>query len=192
MTKNLTAESLNRLLVKLSDDEREAAVAYTNLRASLIRFFELKGDSEPETAADETLDRTALKVTADAPVDNVKNYSFGVARLIFLERRRRSQREKNAAEDFYDGVQTATVETDEVNFFRECFQSLPVADREFMQSYFTDVPYQELTELRRRLTDEAGISLNQVRVKISRLRKRLENCVFAKQKNINSKSEISA
>lgn len=185
MAKNLTSESLNLLLAKFSEDERQAAVAYTNLRDSLVRFFALKGDSEPEAAADETLDRTALKVAADTPIDNITKYSFGVARLIFLERMRLARKETNAAEDFYTGkgVSPIDAETDDFKFFRECFDGLPPAERTFLQSYFTDAPYQKIIETRRRLTSEAGVSINQIRVKVSRLRKRLENCVQVRRKN---------
>ena len=185
MAKNLTSESLNLLLAGFSADERQAAVIYTNLRASLVRFFELKGDSEPEAAADETLDRTALKVAADTPIDNITKYSFGVARLIFLERSRLSQKVKKAAEDFYTGKEVSLIdaETDDFRFFRECFDGLPTVERTFLQSYFTDAPYQKIIETRRRLTVEAGVSINQIRVKVSRLRKRLENCVQIKRKN---------
>lgn len=185
MTTNLTSQSLNRLLAEFSADERQAAAAYTNLRAALVRFFALKGDSEPETAADETLDRTASKVAADTPIDDVRKYSFGVARLIYLERLRRSQKEKIAAEDFYREkiVSPDAGKTDGSDFLRECFQSLPAADRAFLQSYFTDLPYEKLTALRRRLTVETDISIKQMRVKIFRLRKRLEECVHLKRKN---------
>ena len=185
VAKNLTSESLNLLLARFSEDERQAAAAYSTLRYSLVRFFEIKGDSEPETAADETLDRTALKVAANTPIDDVKKYSFGVARLIFLERLRLSQKEKKAAEDFYTGKKVSLIdaETDDYKFFRECFDRLPNAERIFLQSYFTDAPYQKIIETRRRLTVEAGVSINQIRVKVSRLRKRLENCVRIKRKN---------
>ena len=185
VAKNLTSESLNLLLARFSEDERQAAAAYTNLRDSLVRFFALKGDHEPEAAADETLDRTALKVAERAPIDNINKYSFGVARLIYLERLRLSQKEKNAAEDFYAGKQVflMAAETDDFKFFRECFSRLPEDERHFLQTYFTDAPYEKLIETRRRLTDEAGVSINQIRVKVSRLRKRLEDCVRIKRKN---------
>ena len=183
--KHLTSESLNLLLAEFSEDERQAAVAYTTLRDSLVRFFALKGDSEPEAAADETLDRTALKVAANTPIDDITKYSFGVARLIFLERLRLAQKEKRAAEDFYTGKEVVLIdtETDDFKFFRECFDRLPTVEKTFLQSYFTDAPYQKIIETRRRLTVEAGVSINQIRVKVSRLRKRLENCVQIKRKN---------
>ena len=186
MTKNLTSESLNRLLAELSEDERQAAAAYTHLRDSLVRFFDLKGDFEPEAAADETLDRTAAKVAANTPIDDVKKYSFGVARLIYLERLRLFQKQKNAAEDFYAGKDTATnnaEETDDFQFLRDCFKSLSVTDRNFLQSYFADLPYEKLTGVRNRLTVETGVPIKQMRVKIFRLRKRLENCVRARREN---------
>lgn len=182
VAKNLTAESLNRLLAEFSEDQRQAAAAYTNLRDSLIRFFTLKGDSEPEAAADETLDRTAAKLTANTPVENITKYSFGVARLIFLERLRLARKEKNAA-NFYakkNALANDDEETDDFQFFRDCFRGLTAAERNFLQSYFADLPFKGLNELRHRLTEETGVSIEQMRVKIFRLRKRLENCVRQK------------
>ncbi len=185
VAKNLTAESLNLLLARFSADKRESAIVYTDLRDSLIRFFQLKGDAEPESAADETLDRTAAKIAAETPIIDVKKYCFGVARLIFLERTRLAHREKNAAEEFFKAGDslTANSETNEFDFFRECFDSLPAADRNFLQNYFADLPYAELIESRRRLMGETGISLEQMRVKIFRLRKNLEKCVRLRREN---------
>ncbi len=187
VTKNLTSHALNSLLARFSEDERQSAAHYTALRDALVRFFELKGDAEPETAADETLDRTAAKVAANTPIDDVKKYSFGVARLIFLERLRFSKKERLAAEDFYERGKTsaanvANADTDDFHLLRECFESLPTAERVFLGDYFADLPAAALTEQRRRLTVEKEISLNQMRVKVSRLRKRLDRCVRARRK----------
>ena len=179
MSKNLTSQNFERLLAKLSADERQAAVAYTNLRDSLVRFFRLKGDHEPEAAADETLDRTALKVAADTPIDNVTKYSFGIARLIFLERLRGENREKSAAVGFYGAriVAPNVEESDDFQYMRDCLRRLPADERDFLQSYFADDSHDNLIVIRQRLTAENGVSINQIRVKVSRLRKRLEDCV---------------
>lgn len=183
MAKNLTVESLSFLLAKFSENERQAADAYTKLRDSLVRFFALKGDFEPDAAADETLDRVALKVAAKTPIEDLTKYSFGVARLVFLERLRSSQKEKKAAADFYAGRKPPlSAETDDFRFFRECFKALPDAERDFLRKYFADLPFQKLVELRRLLNGEMGFSAGQAQVKIFRLRKRLEQCVRKKAK----------
>ncbi len=100
MPKILTAESYSLLLQTFSSDEEAAAIALTKLRDSLVRFFQIKGDFSPEEAADETLDRIATKLGEDVLIENVTKYSFGVARLVFLENLRKMQKAKKALEDY--------------------------------------------------------------------------------------------
>ncbi len=183
MAKNLTAESFSVLLKTFSSDEAEAASAYAKLRDSLIRFFQIKGDKTPDEAADETLDRVAVKLGDDVLITDLTKYSFGVARLVFLEGLRKKQKEKMAFENFYaeNERQIFDEETDEFAPFRECFESLAEANRSILQAYFADLPYAELDDKRRKLTASLGISSNNLRLKIFRLRRRLEDCVRGKK-----------
>lgn len=184
VAKNLTAESYSLLLKAFSSDEKEAALAYAKLRDSLARFFQLKGDSADE-AADETLDRVAVKLGENVLIDDLTKYSFGVARLVFLERLRKMQKEKKAFENYRveNAHQKFDEEADDFSPFRECFESLPNADKSILRAYFIDLPHAELNENRQKLTDKLGVTLNNLRLKIFRLRRRLEDCVRGKRKN---------
>lgn len=182
---DINNESFEYFLQSLSTNETEAGVAYTKLRDSLVRFFQLKGDAEPETAADETIDRVALKFSQNSKIDNLTKYSFGVARLVFLERLRRNQKEKNSHDGFYANkalFSADTIENDEFLFYRECFQSLPEPDRRFLERYFMELPNAQQNENRKKMIDEFGVSVNNLRLKIFRLRKRLNKCLQKKRK----------
>jgi len=185
VAKNLTAESYTLLLKAFSSDEQEAALAYAKLRDSLTRFFQLKGEAAADEAADETLDRVAAKLSEDVPISDLTKYSFGVARLVFLENLRKMNKGKKAFENYRaeNAHQKFDEETDDFSPFRECFESLPNEDKSILRAYFIDLPYAELIENRQKLTDKLGIAMNNLRLKIFRLRQRLEDCMRGKRKN---------
>jgi DNA-directed RNA polymerase specialized sigma24 family protein len=180
--KNLTPESFDQLLNALSPDRREAAAAYAKLRDALVRFFQLKGDFAPETAADATLDRVAVKISESVKIDNLTRYSFGVARFIFLERLHSRKKEKIAAEGFYttNNLQKNPEESDDFSPFRECFEGLPRDENILMQTYFADLSYEKLIAQRQESAKQYNISLENLRLKIFRLRRRLNDCVRRK------------
>jgi hypothetical protein len=181
---DLTPEILNKLLDSLSKDKTVAGIAYTKLRNSLIRFFDVKGDSTPEDSADITLDRVAMKISQNVEIPDVTKYSFGVARFVFLERLRLAKKDKIAAEGFYaDKISTKTEpEPDNFQPLRECFNNLEDNEKQILREYFADIPASKLFEQRKELQIKYNISLNSLRVKVFRLRERLENCVKNKLK----------
>jgi DNA-directed RNA polymerase specialized sigma24 family protein len=183
MPKDLTSESLKKLLDALSVDEAEASRLYTNLRGSLVRFFQLKGISDADKAADETLDRVADKINREAKVENLRKFAFGIARFIFLEKLRQEQSCARAVDVFYlkDSATKEFEESDEIEAFRECFKQLYDHERELLLRYFEDLPFAELFESRQKLAEREKIDINALRNRISRLRKRLEECL-GKQK----------
>lgn len=183
MPKDLTSESLKKLLGALSGDEAEAAQLYTNLRGSLVRFFQLKGISEADKAADETIDRAANKINEGAEIEDLTKFAFGVARFVFLESLRREQSRARAVNEFYlkDSASVEFEESNEIEAFRECFKKLYDHERELLLRYFEDLPADELFARRQQLAERERIEMNTLRNRISRLRKRLEDCI-GKQK----------
>jgi hypothetical protein len=182
-SRDLTSESLKKLLRSFSDDNAAAGAAYTKLRDSLVRFFALKGDINPGEAADETLDRVALKFSQNTEIADSTKYSFGVARLIFLERLKEAKKEEIAAKVFYtDRISLKPdKEIDEFSTLRECFNQLNVEEKTVLELYFADLPPAALCEQRKNLTIRHNITLNNLRLKVFRLRERLEKCVKNKK-----------
>jgi hypothetical protein len=176
---NLTAQSYSLLLNALAPDKREAEAAFVKLRDSLVRFFELKGDNDPIEAADETLDRVSSKLSQSVAIEQVTNYSFGVARLVFLENLRSTQRSTNALAE-YRRESERSVEDEYIDGYapmRDCFSELSDESRNLLTSYFADLPRHRLDEERQQIAVKRGISLNGLRLKIFRLRRQLEDCV---------------
>lgn len=182
MALNKTAETFSLLLQAFSKNEAEAVSSYTELYDALVRFFRLKGDFAPEEAADLTIDRLSEKISQGEEIRDLRKYGFGVARLVFLERIRRKDKEKNAAAAFYqkNGHQFEVEKADPLEDFRDCLESLKDEEKKILKSYFADMSFSELCEHREEMSREMGISLNRLRMMIYRLREKLEKCVKKK------------
>jgi len=180
VAKQLNAESYSLLLQALSSNEDVAASEFTKLRDSLVRFFLIKGEMEADEAADETLDRLAAKLDGPVVIENLTKYSFGIARLVFLENLRKTSKADQAVKAYAweraDRIQPDE-ETDGFSRMRDCFGKLSDPDKDLLRSYFADVPRGRLDEERIQLAGSMGASLNNLRLKIFRLRRRLEDCV---------------
>lgn len=183
MPKSLTSEALEKLLTTFSDDKRAAATAYADLRDSLIRFFQLRGVSDPDEAADETLDRIPERINPTTKKDDVKFIAFSIAKFVFLEKIRQEQKQKAAAEGFYEqrAAPQSLGEADGFEILRECFQSLYDRERALLLEYFADLPSHQLSAHRQHMAERERLDLNALRNRISRLRKRLEDCAGRKK-----------
>lgn len=183
---NQKNKSLEKLIDFCSSKNGSVDFSYNELKKTLVKYFQLKGDNDPETAADLTLDRIADKMTQGVEIDNLKKYSVAVARFIFLERLNQADRERNAADEFYSDKIIGQTGDDQMNEqmqrWRECFQALSAEERHLLKNYFAEMPFSELNERRAEICAENRISLNNLRLKIFRLRQRLDKCVKNKLK----------
>lgn len=179
MAKSLTSKSLAKLLNAFSTDEAAAALAYTKLRDALVRYFQVKGVSDPFEAADATIDRVADKVEENTSIEDLTKFSFGVAKFIFFERARIAKSQMRAADGFYlkTGFVENPLDRDHLDPLRECFLSLSKDDKKLLSMYFADMSADEIFLFRQKTADYHNISLNTLRIRVSRLRKRLEDCV---------------
>ena len=183
MPNPLTSETLAALLNSFSSDEEEAAFAYTKLRGSLVRYFQLKGISEADEAADATIDRVAAKLSQDTKIEDLSRYAFGVAKNVFLERLRASQIENRAVARFYKNPEK-NQDLEETNYLeplRNCFDALYDDEQKLLLRYFEDLPSDQLFEHRQELAKRRNVSLNVLRNRVSRIRKRLEDCLDKKK-----------
>ena len=179
MPKDLTSESFAKLLGALSADEAEAAPLYTKLHESLVNFFKLKGISAPDRAADETIDRIPERITPETKPEDIRFIAFSVAKFVFLEKIRQEKRRTNADENYYEkkGTIDNFGEKDDYEPLRECFNNLYKNEKELLVNYFADLAGDELSAHRQKMADREGIDLNALRNRVSRLRKRLEECL---------------
>lgn len=92
----ITTVTFEKLMSRLAPDRERAAEVYETLRRRLTKYFDLKGLESPDTAADEALDRMALKIEAGEEVRDLVHYAFAVAHWVYLERFRAEDRERRA------------------------------------------------------------------------------------------------
>jgi DNA-directed RNA polymerase specialized sigma24 family protein len=176
----LTPEEFDKLLIRLDADREQAGVQYNHLHGKLVNYFRFKGLSSPEDAADETLDRVGAKLWGGEEIRDVEGYSFGVARIIALEHQRKQAR-KLAALDVLKYIHSLTLHPDErvFNLMRRCLSHLPAKDRDLIAKYFVEASGDDLMRLRLELAEKLEVTLNTLRLRIHRLRLKLESCLLA-------------
>jgi DNA-directed RNA polymerase specialized sigma24 family protein len=175
----LGAEALARFLESLSPDNEEAGRRYARLHEKLACFFRLRGVSDPANAADETIDRAALKISAGAPVPDPHKYCLGIARNISLERYRRAQRESSAFLSFVKALADATNEQVERSYriLKPCFEQLASEEQALLMAYCQVLRGRARAEHRRQLAELRRTTVLALRMRVARLRNILTECV---------------
>lgn len=175
----MSPEDFARFLQSLSSDTEEAGRLYTRLHKKLIGFFAFKGVSDPMTAADEAIDRAAVKIVAGTTVPDVNKYCLGFARNIAMERWRHEQREVTVFQRFVESLGDGSDE--EVRriqgVLKVCFGKLSAEEQQLLLDYCRLIPGRARAEHRRRLAEGMKTSVQALRMHVTRLRGVLARCV---------------
>lgn len=169
------------------DDPDEANRHYIRLHQKLAGYFRLKGMSDPVNDADDALDRAAEKIAKGHHIPDIDRFCIGIARNIVLERLRGKRREESAFLKFvaYNQDNSTEALVDRiVNLMKPCFEQLPKDDRELLISYCKVPPGVDRAEHRRHLAHGLKSSISALRIRVTRLRRGLENCVKALSKKL--------
>jgi RNA polymerase sigma factor (sigma-70 family) len=180
----ISREALERLLELLDPDPRRAARKYAQLRRRLVRLFEWRGARFPEDLTDETISRVARRLDdgVEIQADDPFRYFCGVAHLVFKEllRERRKQRVLQDPASWpasAGGREDGDAEEDErMALLQECLDLLPLESRELILQYHEGEKRVRI-ENRRAIAARLGIPLNALRIRVHRIRARLEDCV---------------
>jgi DNA-directed RNA polymerase specialized sigma24 family protein len=177
--RTLSPESFAQFLGFLSPDTDEAGRLYTRLHQKLTGFFSLKGISDPVNAADETIDRAAVKIATGATVPDVNKYCSGIARNIAKERFRRAQREDSTFQRFVENL--ASYSDEEVErierILKPCFEELTPEDQSLLLDYCQVMRGRARAEHRRKLAEKLESTVLALRMRVTRLRSILAECV---------------
>jgi RNA polymerase sigma factor (sigma-70 family) len=176
--RGLTAAALSRLLARLDPDPERAGILYEELHRTLVKFFDWRGSSFPEEGADVTLDRLARKLEEGQPVEDVRTYAHGIARLVLLEQWRRPAPQLSRAEEgeLADLPAPETRDEEPLDCLQKCLAELPPESRELILRYYL-ADGREKIDTRRRLAGSLGLSENALRSRAQRVRDRLERCI---------------
>lgn len=176
----LTTESFDALLTQLAPDRERAGELYETIRRKLVRLFEWRGCAAPEDLADETINRVARRLAEGVELRSNDPYGYfcGVAHLVYKEVMRRAAREHRALESG-DWPPPSSLTDDEpsdqrLDCLRRCLQELPADQRDLVLRY-----HQGENNIRNRqaLADQLRIPMNALRIRIHRVRRKLETCV---------------
>ena len=130
-------------------------------------------------AADETIDRAALKITAGTPVPDTGRYCMGIARNIAKERYRSEQRESSTFLAFIENLANASNEQVEriYNILKPCFEQLAVEEQNLLVAYCEVIQGRARAEHRRQLAETMKTTMLALRMRVTRLRSILTDCV---------------
>ena len=169
----------DRLLVRLDRDPQRAATEFERLRRTLVKFFDWRGASSPDDAADETLERLAGKLEEKVEIVDVPAFAHGIARLVLHEVQRSEARHASldevelAAPEAVDGPVPESL----LRSLRPCLEALPRDGRELLLAYYASGDGAGKIEGRQRLARKHGLSGNALRSRVQRLRDRVEACL---------------
>lgn len=161
----LSSDALEGLLLALSEDRNEAGRKYELLRSKLISLFAWWRDETPEESADESLNRLARRLLQGEPVEKIDSYALGIARMLLKETARRRERRAAALREIQilRPDEDATWETSEA--LESCLAELSQSSRNLIARYYGAD--------RATLARDLGLSMNALRTRALRIRRRL-------------------
>lgn len=184
-------ESFDELLAWLDPDRDVAAQMYLQLRQDLGKIFMWNRCADPEGLTDEVFDRVARKVH-EVKVDYVGNprlYFRAVANNLIKETHKKVKTHASLSE--VDLPQPETVSTAEdtadiVECLESCLRQLTDERRKLILEYYAKEKQAKIDQ-RHELAKRLKISLENLRVKVFRIRGSLEECI---QKCLECKTQL--
>lgn len=169
-------------------DPDEANRRYLSLHRKLEGYFRLRGMIDPVNDADDTIDRAARKIANGVSVPGVDKFCIGIARNIVRERFRQKKHEDDAFIQFTEDSQNNNNNEEMIeeitNIMRRCFDRLPHDDRDVLQSYCKVPGGISRPEHRRQLAEKLQSTIEALRIRVTRLRRRLDECVKRLRKKL--------
>lgn len=179
---DLSADAFNKLLALLDSDRERAGEQYEALRRTLVTFFDWRGCQAAEELADETLNRAARRLEEGEQIRNLPDYCYGIARFLVLEVTPKQSKIESEPENFQlleapsTDLSVRLEREQQFDCLEKCLNELPADDRQLILSYFSN---ERRTKIDNRINIAGllGTNLNNLRVRVHRIKTRLEKCV---------------
>ena len=187
----LTQDAFDKLLALFDGDVERAAEKYECMRAALIKLFECRGCHAPRDLADEVVNRVArqLEEGKEIYLPSLVNFFYGVARNVLREHLRHPESTMAALDTLtpaehptedpvalFDHLSASQEREKRIECIEKCVARLPPESRKLVLSYY-DGEVGIKIENRKRLAESLEIPINTLRIRIHRIRERLEKCV---------------
>jgi len=184
----LHEQTFRRLLAWLDQGVNTNGQSYLAIRDRLLGYFDRKNCLNAEELADETLNRVARRL--DEEGGNIETeipakYCYIVARFVFMECLRETQRDARAIENISRQHDLNDRESDGEEKERKeqllecldrCVAKLESSQRELVFGYYVGEQRVKI-ENRRSLAQTLGITVNALSIRACRIRDKLESCV---------------
>ncbi len=176
-------EGLESLIILLdSDGNGPAGTGYQLIRIKLIRYFEWQRCVAAEELTDETFDRVAKRIAQGQQLENLRGFLFGVARLVLKEFEREELRKQRAFATLPKSTEQVGSHDDDdeaqsrLNCYKKCLKELSEADRDLIVAY-CQPDGRPKKERRESLASKLGIKRENLRLRVFRVRGKLDKCV---------------
>lgn len=176
-------DSFKLLLEYLDSDESAAAEKYLTLYSKITKIITWKRfpESEAEAIADIVIDRIAKKIRQGEEIQNINAYARTVLNYVLLEQGRKNK-EDAVGDDLPEVAVFPEIENEpdlRVICLRKCMNETVSedADKRLIIGYYDREAGGKIKESRKILAEELGLTMNNLKVKASRLRNRLEKCI---------------
>ena len=169
----ITQELFDALLTWLGPNREQAGQRYEEIRRRLIKIFTCRGCKEPESLADETIDRVVrrLKEIEGTYTGDRSLYFYGVANKVYLEYLRRKPTTPPPP------PRNEPDESDqEFECLEQCLGRLSPNNRELVLQYYQEEKGAKIDH-RKRLAERLGVALNALRIRAHRIRAALQKCM---------------
>lgn len=185
MANSISQADFDKLLALLDAERDAAGEKYEALRTRLIKFFEWRDCDAAAELADTVFDRIIKRIVEGEEIQNVNAYAAGVAQFVFKEYSRNAARRGESLEENPNlreiAEKSQSENEDEASNLRfdcleKCLAASDSETRRLLIAYH-DADGRTMIATRRRLADSLKISLNTLRIRVCRLKNKLENCV---------------
>jgi|SRR5215208_1494957 len=175
-------ESFEEILAWLNPDREVAGTMYVQLRHDLAKIFTFRGCADPEGLTDEVFDRVAKKLNEIRPtyVGDPRLYFRAVANNLIKEDLKKAKTQVSL-----EGLglrEPTTTESDEDDAedmeecLRSCLQKLSAENRMLIVDYYAKEKQAKIDH-RIALAQQFGMSVENLRVKVYRIRVSLQRCI---------------
>ena len=163
----------DQLLSWLDPDRQRAGLTYEKIRRRLISILASRGCASAEELTDEIIDRVARRVVdiRDEYVGDRAIYFLGVMNNVHHEYLKRPTMPR-----LPEPRDDAEAKEKTHQCLERCLDKLTNNSRQMIQRYYA-ADKQAKIDLRKRIAEEFGISLNTLRLRALRIREKLQACI---------------
>jgi DNA-directed RNA polymerase specialized sigma24 family protein len=172
----LSPEVWRLFLATLGEEPEAAGQRYELLRRRLILFFAARHCQSNEDLADITLDRTASRIAAGLILDvSLESFTLGIARNVAREQWKKPAHSTLDWDRFHASKLPTPHPASEC--LELCLRQLPTGSRITVERFYSEQGATKI-QARQSLAAQLGIDANALRVRMHRIRQKLEKCIL--------------